>query len=156
MSTSKEVSKAAIIKVIEVSINDWMFRLDSIKKDKEGRWLFITQKGKTMIDQWLEKTGLTRGYLLRGIRKGDHLTEQLHPGQVNKALKRMGRATWGCPKQPSSTSAGTPSVSGPPRTSVLRETAWHRSWPRAAGSRRTLWCATWSTPLSSYERQPRK
>ena len=64
---------------------------------KEGRWLFITQKGKTMIDQWLEKTGLTRGYLLRGIRKGDHLTEQLHPGQVNKALKRMGRAM-GLPK----------------------------------------------------------
>jgi len=55
---------------------------------KEGRWLYLTEPTYNAIKLWLKASGLTHGYLLRGVRKGNHFTHQLTGSQVNKILKK--------------------------------------------------------------------
>lgn len=55
---------------------------------KEGRWLYLSDKTYQAARNWLQESKLTTGYLFRGLRKGLHLTPQLHGGQVNKILKK--------------------------------------------------------------------
>ena len=55
---------------------------------KEGRWLYLTQETYTAINTWIKAADMHQGYLLRGIRKGNHLTQQLTGCQVNKILKK--------------------------------------------------------------------
>ena len=58
---------------------------------KEGRWLYLSEKTYQAAQAWLKESGLTSGYLFRGMRKGLHRTEQLHGGQVNKILKKRAK-----------------------------------------------------------------
>ena len=58
---------------------------------KEGRWLYLSEKTYQAAQAWLKESGLTSGYLFRGMRKGLHMTEQLHGGQVNKILKKRAK-----------------------------------------------------------------
>lgn len=55
---------------------------------KEGRWLYLTQETFAAINKWIKAADIHQGYLLRGIRKGNHLTKQLTGCQVNKILKK--------------------------------------------------------------------
>lgn len=55
---------------------------------KEGRWLYLTEVTYTAINTWVKAANIKQGYLLRGIRKGNHLTQQLTGCQVNKILKK--------------------------------------------------------------------
>ena len=55
---------------------------------KEGRWLYLSDKTYQAARNWLQESRLTTGYLFRGLRKGLHITPQLHGGQVNKILKK--------------------------------------------------------------------
>ena len=55
---------------------------------KQGRWLYLSSNTYQAIKAWLKMSHLTSGYLLRGIRKGNHLTHQLNGGQINKILKK--------------------------------------------------------------------
>jgi len=55
---------------------------------REGRWLYLTKETYTAITTWIKATNMHQGYLLRGIRKGNHLTQQLTGCQVNKILKK--------------------------------------------------------------------
>ena len=55
---------------------------------KEGRWLYLTDETYQAARNWLQESRLTSGYLFRGLRKGLHITPQLHGGQVNKILKK--------------------------------------------------------------------
>jgi len=58
---------------------------------KEGRWLYLSEETYQAAQAWLEQSNLTSGYLFRGMRKGYHMTEQLHGGQVNKILKKWAK-----------------------------------------------------------------
>ena len=58
---------------------------------KEGRWLYLSEETYQAAQAWLEQSNLTTGYLFRGMRKGLHMTEQLHGGQVNKILKKRAK-----------------------------------------------------------------
>jgi len=58
---------------------------------KEGRWLYLSEETYQAAQAWLEQSNLTTGYLFRGMRKGYHMTEQLHGGQVNKILKKRAK-----------------------------------------------------------------
>jgi len=58
---------------------------------KEGRWLYLSEETYQAAQAWLELSGLTSGYLFRGMSKGLHMTEQLHGGQVNKILKKRAK-----------------------------------------------------------------
>lgn len=58
---------------------------------KEGRWLYLSKEAYHATHAWLDQSGLTFGYLFRGMRKGLHMTEQLHGGQVNKILKKRAK-----------------------------------------------------------------
>jgi site-specific recombinase XerD len=58
---------------------------------KEGRWLYLSEESYQAAQAWLEQSNLTSGYLFRGMRKGLHMTEQLHGGQVNKILKKRAK-----------------------------------------------------------------
>jgi site-specific recombinase XerD len=58
---------------------------------KEGRWLYLSEETYQAAQAWLEQSNLTSGYLFRGMRKGLHMTEQLHGGQVNKILKKRAK-----------------------------------------------------------------
>ena len=55
---------------------------------KEGRWLYLTEETYAAINAWVKAANIKQGYLLRGIRKGNHLTQQLTGCQVNKILKK--------------------------------------------------------------------
>lgn len=58
---------------------------------KEGRWLYLSEETYRAAQAWLKQSGLSSGYLFRGMRKGCHMTEQLHGGQVNKILKKRAK-----------------------------------------------------------------
>lgn len=58
---------------------------------KEGRWLYLSEETYQAALAWLQRSNLTSGYLFRGMRKGLHMTEQLHGGQVNKILKKWAK-----------------------------------------------------------------
>jgi len=58
---------------------------------KEGRWLYLSKETYQAAEAWLKQSKLTSGYLFRGMRKGLHMTEQLHGGQVNKILKKRAK-----------------------------------------------------------------
>ena len=58
---------------------------------KEGRWLYLSEETYRAAQVWLKQSNLTSGYLFRGMRKGYHMTEQLHGGQVNKILKKRAK-----------------------------------------------------------------
>jgi len=58
---------------------------------KEGRWLYLSEETYQAALAWLQRSNLTSGYLFRGMRKGLHMTEQLHGGQVNKILKKRAK-----------------------------------------------------------------
>jgi len=68
-----------------------LLRKSKTDQFKEGRWLYLSKTTYTYAKAWLDRSGLKTGYLFRGMRKGLHLTEQLHGGQVNKILKKRAR-----------------------------------------------------------------
>ena len=66
-------------------------RASKTDQERQGRWLYLNPTTVDYIKIWLEKSGLKNGALLRGIRKGNGMTNQLNPGQINRIYKRLAK-----------------------------------------------------------------
>lgn len=68
-------------------------RLRKSKTDQEalGRWLHMTERTRNAVRQWLDAAKINEGMLFRGIRPGNHLSEKLNTGAINKIYKRLAK-----------------------------------------------------------------
>ena len=55
----------------------------------DGRWITLSEKTYLAIREWLEASGISSGYLFRGITKYDTPTLQLEGAQINRIYKRL-------------------------------------------------------------------
>lgn len=68
-------------------------RLRKSKTDQEslGRWLHMTDRSRAAVREWLNSSELAEGYLFRGVDTGEHLSEKLGNGAINKIYKRLAK-----------------------------------------------------------------
>ncbi len=68
-------------------------RLRKSKTDQEalGRWLHMTERSRNAVRNWLDVAEINEGMVFRGVRPGNHLTEKLNTGAINKIYKRLAK-----------------------------------------------------------------
>ncbi len=74
-------------------IEELRIRLRKSKTDQEalGRWLHMTERSRNAVRNWLEAAKISEGMLFRGVRPGNHLSEKLNTGAINKIYKRLAK-----------------------------------------------------------------
>lgn len=55
-------------------------RASKTDQERHGRWLYLNTATVNYIKVWLKKSGLKNGFLLRGVRRGNHMTDQINAG----------------------------------------------------------------------------
>ena len=66
-------------------------RASKTDQERQGRWLYLNTATVNYIKVWLKKSGLKNGFLLQGVRRGNHMTAQINAGQINRIYKRLAR-----------------------------------------------------------------
>ena len=57
-----------------------------------GKRIFVSQRTKTAIKEWLERLRNPKsGILLRGVNRAQHIMDPLKPGQINRIYKRLAK-----------------------------------------------------------------
>ena len=86
-----EVSTSLRIEDIQINNNgaSILLRKSKTDQDAQGKWLNISQQTYNEITTWINSANIRHGYIIRGIRKGNLVTEHLEPGQISRILKRL-------------------------------------------------------------------
>ncbi len=58
-----------------------------------GRWLFLTADAQQAILAWINASKVTNGKLFRGISRGNNVSEDLSPAQINRIYKQIASNT---------------------------------------------------------------
>ena len=66
-----------------------LLRKSKTDQDAQGKWLNISQQTYNEITTWINSADIRYGYIIRGIRKGNVVTDHLEPGQISRILKRL-------------------------------------------------------------------
>jgi integrase len=86
---------------IEYNISGLPFRikLRRSKTDQEaiGTVIRLSPKAQEAVQAWIEITRIEDGYLFRGIKNNEDLSQGINPGQINRIYKRLAEKA-GLPK----------------------------------------------------------
>ena len=65
--------------------------IEQSKTDQEanGRWLRVSNETCEALNTWIDSSGISGGYIFRGIDRGNRLKDTLTPGQVCRIYKRL-------------------------------------------------------------------
>ena len=65
--------------------------IEQSKTDQEanGRWLRLSKETSEKLNTWLDSSGISGGYIFRGIDRGNSVKDTLTPGQVCRIYKRL-------------------------------------------------------------------
>lgn len=87
--------------LISLQIEDWaannvnssqiLLRQSKTDQTGMGTVIYLGPSSTVVIKEWIEATGLTTGYLLRGITAGGALTDSLNSGQIGRIYKKLAR-----------------------------------------------------------------
>lgn len=66
-----------------------LLRKSKTDQDAQGKWLNISLHTYNIIRLWIASANIRSGYIIRGIRKGNLVTDHLEPGQISRILKRL-------------------------------------------------------------------
>lgn len=69
--------------------NSILLRKSKTDQDAQGKWLHISSSTYQHLINWLDETGIESGYIFRGVKKGNKLTNQLTAGQVSRIIKKL-------------------------------------------------------------------
>ena len=86
--------------LVSLKINDIVYddsgipvliHLRKSKTDQEavGKVIRITMKTQAAIKRWIDGANIAEGFLFRGIKNNEYISEFLSPGQINRIYKRM-------------------------------------------------------------------
>ncbi len=62
-------------------------RRSKTDQDGMGRWLYLSDKTQNALLKWISAANLIKGNLFRGIKRGQVITDNLSPAQVNRIFK---------------------------------------------------------------------
>jgi site-specific recombinase XerD len=73
------------------NIQSTVIFIEQSKTDQEanGRWLRVSNKTCDVLNAWLDSSGISGGYIFRGIDRGNSVKDTLTPGQVCRIYKRL-------------------------------------------------------------------
>ena len=73
------------------NIQSTVIFIEQSKTDQEanGRWLRVSNETGEAVDNWIESSGISGGYIFRGIDRGNSVKNTLTPGQVCRIYKRL-------------------------------------------------------------------
>jgi site-specific recombinase XerD len=65
--------------------------IEQSKTDQEanGQWLRLSKETSEKLNTWLDSSGISGGYIFRGIDRGNSVKDTLTPGQVCRIYKRL-------------------------------------------------------------------
>lgn len=66
-----------------------LLRKSKTDQDAQGKWLNISQQTYNKITSWIDSANIRQGYIIRGIKKGNLVTDHLEPGQISRILKKL-------------------------------------------------------------------
>ena len=66
-------------------------RRSKTDQDGLGRWLHLSQEAQDAILSWVDASKIENGKLFRGITRGEHVTEDLSPSQINRIYKKIAK-----------------------------------------------------------------
>ncbi len=75
-----------------------LLRFSKTDQEGEGRIIKLSVETMVVIDQWLKRTGLTEGTIIRNISRYGTLGKQLCPESVSRIIKRLAK-TAGLPTE---------------------------------------------------------
>ncbi len=64
-------------------------RRSKTDQDGFGRWLHLGNDSQKAIIEWIKASGVSHGMLLRGVSRGEKITEGLSAAQINRIYKRI-------------------------------------------------------------------
>lgn len=64
-------------------------RRSKTDQDGMGRWLYLSDKTQNVLLKWISAANLIKGNLFRGVKKGQVITDNLSPAQVNRIFKQI-------------------------------------------------------------------
>ncbi len=62
-------------------------RRSKTDQDGMGKWLYLSDKTQNALLKWISAANLIKGNLFRGIKRGQVITDNLSPAQVNRIFK---------------------------------------------------------------------
>jgi integrase len=66
-----------------------LLRKSKTDQDAQGKWLNINQNTYEALNLWLDSASIESGYIFRGLRKGNKVSERLESGQISRILKKL-------------------------------------------------------------------
>ena len=68
-----------------------LLRKSKTDQDSNGRWLHLSKRTQQALTEWIQKLNEDKGQLFRGVNRGNHITQTLGSGQVNRIYKKIAR-----------------------------------------------------------------
>ena len=68
-----------------------LLRKSKTDQDRQGKWLSINLRTFRAIMAWINSAKIQSGYILRGVRKDNVVSDQIEPGQISRILKRLSK-----------------------------------------------------------------
>ena len=68
-----------------------LLRKSKTDQDRQGKWLSINLRTLRAIMAWINSAKIQSGYILRGVRKDNVVSDQIEPGQISRILKRLSK-----------------------------------------------------------------
>lgn len=68
-----------------------LLRRSKTDPEASGRWIRLSIDASLALKDWLNASKLSTGPIFRCVWRGDHLTEQLVPGQISRIYKRLAK-----------------------------------------------------------------
>ena len=68
-----------------------LLRKSKTDQDSNGRWLHLSKRAQLALMEWIQKLNEDKGQLFRGVNRGNHITQTLGSGQVNRIYKKIAR-----------------------------------------------------------------
>jgi len=86
-------SELTSLRIEDIQLNNnrtsILLRKSKTDQDAQGKWLNISPITYDIISSWIAAANIQSGNIIRGIRKGNLVTEHLEPGQISRILKRL-------------------------------------------------------------------
>ncbi len=68
-----------------------LLRKSKTDQDASGRWLHLSKRTQQALTEWIQKLDDEKGPIFRGVNRGQHLTQTLGSGQINRIYKKIAR-----------------------------------------------------------------
>ena len=68
-----------------------LLRKSKTDQDRQGKWLSINLRTLRAIMAWINSAKIQSGYILRGVRKDNMVSDHIEPGQISRILKRLSK-----------------------------------------------------------------